>query len=417
MNSLKPIEEGILKVGIGKYGSEPIPNELADLIIQEIENPIVSSIQKGALIGALYLKGFENDGEKKIQKYFRLYNPQNITEQFCLYVKKHQKHLLDILEKLLSQKTLSIEESYLVGKFLFDPDIPEDQEFEIGLITTIFRFRYETIEEYVGLLKSIEEQFGEQWYPFDKKAVIITEPFDGVERSFLFTPLIGNLLIKNHFIPIYIVSDNPGPKFHYNLKDLAIKLNAPFVKSTEELKEKIKEPNPYGFFIDVKDLSPILIRWIQRRKLLKKRPFLATLERIYNPINASIQIFSAFHPPYLEKTTDVLKHKNIPVIFGIRRGEEGGLTFSFNKRNETLLSIRKNQEYEQKSNFYFMASTSKFDFTPSIENNKRIIESYLNYQNLKEIENLDEEQKQYFTLQIQKTLEIYQNLIKEIDNA
>jgi len=30
MNSLKPIEEGILKVGIGKYGSEPIPNELAD---------------------------------------------------------------------------------------------------------------------------------------------------------------------------------------------------------------------------------------------------------------------------------------------------------------------------------------------------------------------------------------------------
>jgi anthranilate phosphoribosyltransferase len=152
-------------------------------------------------------------------------------------------------------------------------------------------------------------------------------------------------------------------------------------------------------------------------KIAKKRPFLATLERIYNPINASIQIFSAFHPPYLEKTTDVLKHKNIPVIFGIRRGEEGGLTFSFNKRNETLLSIRKNQEYEQKSNFYFMASTSKFDFTPSIENNKRIIESYLNYQNLKEIENLDEEQKQYFTLQIQKTLEIYQNLIKEIDNA
>jgi len=41
----------------------------------------------------------------------------------------------------------------------------------------------------------------------------------------------------------------------------------------------------------------------------------------------------------------------------------------------------------------------------------------MNYQNLKEIENLDEEQKQYFTLQIQKTLEIYQNLIKEIDNT
>ncbi len=421
MNTVKPIEEGILKVGIGKYGSEPIPNELADLIIKEIENPEVPSIQKGAIIGALFLKGFENEGEKKIQKYFNLFSPNDIIEHFCFYVKNYHKDLLIILHKLLSQQTLSKEESYQVGKFLFSNDVPENQEFEIGMITTIFRFRYETIEEYVGLLRAIEDLFDKKWFSPPKeiqhKTVVLTEPFDGVERSFMYTPLIGNLLIKYNLLPIFIVSDNPGPKFHYNLKDLAIKLNAPFISSTQELLEKLKDPNPYGFFIDVKDLSPILVRWIQRRKLLKKRPFLATIERIYNPINAPIQIFSAFHPPYLEKTTNVLKHKNIPIIFGIRRGEEGGLTFSFNKKYETLLSIRKNQEYEIKSNVYFIASTAKFDFVPLIEDNKRIIESYVNFQNLKDLENLDEEIKSYLELQIQKTLEIYQNLIKEIIHA
>ena len=418
MNTIKPIEEGILKVGIGKYGSEPIPNELADLIIKEIENPEVPSIQKGAFIGALFLKGFESEGEKKIQKYFNLFSPNDIIEHFCFYVKNYHKDLLVILHKLLSQQILSIEESYLVGKFLFSNDVPENQEFEIGMITSIFRFRYETIEEYVGLLKSIEDLFDKKWFSLPKeiqhKTVILTEPFDGVERSFMFTPLIGNLFIKYNLTPIYIVSDNPGPKFHYNLKDLAIKLNALFVGSTEELIEKSKDAYPYGVFIDIKDLSPILTRWIHRRKLLKKRPFLATLERIYNPINASIQIFSAFHPPYLEKTSEVLKFKNTPVILGIRRGEEGGLTFSFNKKYETLLSVRKNQEYVTKSNTYFMASTTKLDFVPSIEDNKRIIESYLN-QHLKDLDNFDKEIKNYLELQIQKTLEVFKHFINQIE--
>jgi len=425
---LSPIEEGILKVGIGKYGSEPIPDDLADLIINDLENPKIPSIQKGALIGALFLKGFESNGEKKIQNYFKIYHPDDIIQVFCKFTKENFPTLISLIKKLLQQQTLNLEESFIIGNYLFNPDIPENYEFEIGLITTILRFRYETIQEYVGLLNSIENKFNESWTKLPEtianKTIIITEPFDGVERSFLYTPLIGNLLSKHNFIPIYIVSDNPGPKFHYNLKDLSILLGGVFIKSTEELIQRIQknELNAYGFFIDINDLNPILNRWVQRRKLLKKRPFLATIERIFNPIKANIQIFSAFHPPYLEKTTEILQNKEIPIIYGLRRGEEGGLTFSFNKRNETLLAKKEHSYYTHQKDTFFYSTISKFNYTPDIQDNIKIIKHYQFNNNInsldlnlyKNFESQIEELNQYLSLQIEKTLHIYQNFIHKI---
>ncbi len=419
------IEEGILKVGIGKYGSESIPDDLAKEIIQDLENPQTPPIQKGAFLGALFLKGFNSEGEKEIQKHFSIYEPKDMIHQFC---KIKDETIITLIERLLHGETLNFDDSFLLGSFLFDENLSQEDEFEIGLITTILRFRYETIEEYAGLLRAIENKFQPQWTflpeEISQKTVIITDPFDGVNRSFCFSPLIGNLLIRKGLIPVFLVSDNPGPKFHYNLKDLAIALKGVFIKSTEELLNYINknEFNPYGFFIDVSDLSEILKIWIKRRRLIKKRPFLATLERIYNPLNAKIQIFSAFHPPYLEKTTEILIYKKIPFIYGIKRGEEGGLTFSFNKKIESLLSIQKESGYNQIKNSFFSASLVKLNIIPEIEDNKQIIEEYLNHNDI-EVSKLkgvdyktikEEELRTYLLNQIDKTLEIYNNLINFI---
>ncbi len=423
---MKAIEEGILKVGIGKYGSESIPDNLAKEIIKNLENPLIPSIQKGALLGALFLKGFKSEGEKEIQKHFSLYVPEDIIQRFC---KIQNENLKTLILKLLNGQTLNFDESFFLGEYLFDESILPEDEFEIGLITTILRFRYETIEEYTGLMKAIEKTFHSNWTPLPEeiaqKTIILTDPFDGFDGSYSFSPLIGNLLIQKGFIPVFIVSDNPGPKLHYNLKNLAVSLKSTFIKSTEELLQYIhkKEFNHYGFFIDVEDLAPILKKWIQRRKLIKKRPFLATLERVYNPVKAHIQIFSAFHPPYLEKTTEILMNKQIPIIYGIRRGEEGGLTFSYNKKIESLLSIRKESGYEQIKNSFFSPSTLKLNFIPEIEDNKNIIEQFLKnkdieFSQLKLYINLNkneiEEYKSYIVNQIKRTIDIYNYFINFI---
>lgn len=223
---IKSLEQGILRVGIGKYGSQPITEELENGIIQDIENPDTPSIQKGAFLGALFLKGFESKAEKSIQHHFGIDTSQDLIKKFCK-TKSHQ--ILTLIEKILNQ-----EEAYIVGKFLFAPNLSQEEEFDIGLITTVFRFRHETVEEYLGLLQSIEELYVSQWNLRIKKGVpknfvIITEPFDGVKRSYLLTPIIGKLFVDEGYIPFFIVSENPDPKSNFNLYDLAVSLKAPFL--------------------------------------------------------------------------------------------------------------------------------------------------------------------------------------------
>lgn len=413
------LEQGILKVGIGKYGSEAISEDLEKPIIEEIENPDTPVIQKGAFLGALFLKGFQSNAEKKIQTHFGIYNAEDIIKKF---VKTKSNEILVLINKLLNQETLTKEEAYIIGKFLFDSNLTKEEEFDIGLITTIFRFRYETVEEYSGLLKAIEELYFSNWNSkisseISKKFVVITEPFDGVTRSYLFTPLIGRTIVEKGLIPFFIVSKNPGPKFHYNLYDLAKEYQAPFINDPEEIERKwnlyLKEDMDFhGFYIDLKDLSTVFELWINRRKLIKKRPFLATLERILNPINAKIQIYSAFHPPYLEKTAEVLENKKIPFIIGIRRGEEGGLTFSFNKKNEVLISCINNSSYQREIKTFYEPNIEKFEIQPDIKINIQLIQDYIKSHNI----SLNLNEKNYFLKQIKKTLEVYDYAISKIIN-
>ena len=52
--------------------------------------------------------------------------------------------------------------------------------------------------------------------------------------------------------------------------------------------------DPYGWVLDQKALSSALDRWVDRRRVLLKRPFLATLEKVLNPCRAKILVTSVF---------------------------------------------------------------------------------------------------------------------------
>ncbi|MFN3603270.1 MAG: hypothetical protein ACK4UJ_01025 [Leptonema sp. (in: bacteria)] len=411
------IEQAIALIGIGKYGSSSLPENLEQSITTDLESPEIPNIQKGAFWGAIFLKGFESKSEKNIQNHFKIHTVEDIISKLC---KTKDIKILNLIHRLLQGFTLDLEESYTIGRFLFKEKFSLEEEFDIGLITSILRFRHETLEEYLGLLKSIEDLYYHKWNAkiissISENFIILTEPFDGINRSYLLTPLIGRKLIEEGYIPFFIVSKNPGPKFHYNLFDLAKFLDAPFLQDPSEIEKymnqnSLKNSDFHGLYIDVKNLSSILDIWIERRKLLKKRPFLSTLERIYNPINAKTQFFSAFHPPYLEIITEILQKKEIPNIVGIRRGEEGGLSFSFNKRNEILISKKKENGYQTETKIFYEPFPQEVKIKPDLNTNAQIILSYLREKTIPK--NLKEQS--YIEKQIQHLLEMYFYAINKI---
>src|SRR3989338_6896958 len=87
-------------------------------------------------------------------------------------------------------------------------------------------------------------------------------------------------------------------------------------------------------------MSKRMDRWVELRRQIIKRPFLATLERFVNPVSAQSIIASAFHPPYSEKMAFACEDAGFPGIIIIRNGMEGTLAFPLMREVNILCSVQ-----------------------------------------------------------------------------
>jgi len=210
------ITRGIKAVGIGKRGSKSLEPELIAEIISEMKSGSVPAIAKGAFFGALKIKGITED-ELKFEEIF---SPGAFSDTALLaenLVGEAPDFIKSFCARLLQGETLDRKEAEQLGDFLFSNQPGEGAR---GLVASILRVRYETPEEYEGLLISLQKTFEEPFQgPIPKGAPIIqmAEPFDGVDHSNMITPLIARFCQTLNYRAVSLVGRNGGPKFVYNL--------------------------------------------------------------------------------------------------------------------------------------------------------------------------------------------------------
>ena len=374
------ISRGIKTVGIGRRGSKPLDPQLIEDILAEIKSGTVPAIAKGAFFGALILKGITAE-EHKIADAFvpgTLNDPQLLTEALA----GESPHFVKaICTRLFNGETLAKEEAEQLGDFLFSEQPGEGAR---GIVASILRVRYETPDEYEGLLTSMQKTISGPFLtsvPKGTPIVQISEPFDGVDHSNLITPLIAHFIQHLNYRVVSLVGRNSGPKFGNNLLDLARSLKGSFLTKTEDLANE----NPvFGWYLNQQDLSKEIDRWVERRQQTIKRPFLSTLERFINPLNAHIMIASAFHPPYGEKMITICERAGYPGAIIVRNGLEGTLAFPLMRAAKILCSARQNDGSYKREEVIIhpddhLDQRIKLEEQlkdPSLEKNRELIETY-----------------------------------------
>lgn len=398
------IRRGIKTVGIGKKGSKPLDLGLISEILQDLQEGNVSPLAQGAFFAALVLKGITEE-ERKLEQAFTpgtLQDKKRLVEAIAFDAPGFMKN---ICVKFLEGKTIDRETAYQLGKFLLSTDPGDGAR---GIAASALRVRYETPEEYEGLLlslqESIEEPFREK-IPSGDPIIQLAEPFDGVDHSYLITPLLANHFQTEGHRVIQLVGRNSGPKFGNNLLDLGKALNGNFLKSNSELvslrgvlsndeaiyskkiaspKKQARNDTTFGWFINQEDLSTPLNRWVELRREIIKRPFFSTLEKFLNPLNADILVTSAFHPPYTEKMITVAERAGFPGAIVIRNGLEGTLAFALKRPVKMMCSARQKDGSYQRHEFEFDAEQflektipveEKLE-APSLEENARLIQTF-----------------------------------------
>ena len=371
------IVRGIKDVGVGKKGSKSLSPDLACEIAAELKCGTVSPARKGAFFGALFIKGITPDVMilDSVFEKGTLTNPKRLAEAIAADAPPFVR---DICSFLLEGQTLDRESAHRLGKFLFSDDPCDDAR---GLIASVLRVRYETADEYQGLLMAMEETFAPSFreeIPSGEPIVQLAEPFDGVDNSYLLTPLLANYIQKLGYRVVSLVGRNSGPKNGNTLSDLIEALGIKPILENSALND---QGSPFGHYIHQRNLSQAIDRWVGIRREVIKRPFLSTLEKFLNPAKANILVTSAFHPPYTEKMLTIAERAGFPGVIVMRNGQEGSLSFPLNRSVKILCSavrcegdyLRTEMEVKPNELLGFEIKTDEKLIQPSISENAKFI--------------------------------------------
>lgn len=331
------IDRGIKAVGVGKRGSRSLTPELAQEILEELRADDVEDIKLGAFFAALCLKGISPE-EKILSDIFKepetLFDPEKLARELS---RKAPAHIQEFCVRLLKGETLSEDEAYGLGLFLFSDERGDKAR---GLAASALRVRYETIDEYTGLLRAMNEMIDPSYrrpVPPGDPIIQISEPFDGVDHSYMITPLVAKYLQSLKYRAVSLLGRNSGPKSEFNLLDIAETVPLTFLGGNTGC----RDPKPVcGWQVHQADLSAAVDEWVEFRHEMIKRPFLATLEKFLNPLNADVIVASAFHPPYGEKMLSVAERAGFPAAIIIRNGIEGSCAFALKRSTKVLCSVR-----------------------------------------------------------------------------
>ncbi len=330
-----PLVQGIKIIGVGKHGSKPLPAFLLEEILQYLQSNEVIPIQKGAFFGALMAKGpTEDEQELLYQVCGEVATTEVLYDKLCTDSPADMKH---IGVKLLNKEYLTVDESRALGKYLFS-ELP-GETFR-GMAVSMLRIRYETDEEYEGLTDASVSTYTSgfrETVPVSRPLIQLAEPFDGVEHSYMITPLLAEAFQQAGYPVVATVGRSSGPKLTLNALDIYQAMEGRFIHNNQAL----TQPSPpFGWVLDQKDLSPALDQWVDRRRLIRKRPFLATSEKVLNPCGAKILVTSVFHITYMEKMITLAAMAGFTGVIVLKRGLEGTLAPSIAKSSGILCAVR-----------------------------------------------------------------------------
>jgi len=370
------IRRGIKTVGVGKKGSKALTSQLALEIVEDLKSGKVSQAAKGAFFAGLLAKGVEPDEEILDQAFLpgTLRDPSKLLN---VITSDSPPFVQWVCAQLLQGHTLDRQTAYDLGKFLFS-DEPGDAAR--GWVASFLRVRYETDDEYEGFLQAIDDTINPAFKvpaPQGDPIIQMAEPFDGVDHSYMITPLIGRELQARGYRVVHQVGRNSGPKFEMNLADIAQALGNPFAGGNADL----ASAKPiFGWFFHQSLMSKALDRWVDIRHQTIKRPFLATIERFVNPIKADILIASAFHPPYGEKMMRIAERAGFKGVIIVRNGIEGSIAFPLLREVKILLSARQKDgnylRHELIIENFSKVEVEEMIEKPKARDNAKLIEAY-----------------------------------------
>ena len=165
-------------------------------------------------------------------------------------------------------------------------------------------------------------------------------PYDGFNRSYFLQPFVAALLAAVGIPTILHGVHEVSPKKGMNTHKLLVAAGKNPLKSMAEVKADIESPDIGWGYIDQSVFCPALHDLIPVRMDMVKRPVLATIEKWLRPFSGqrTVCLTGFTHPPYKQKTIDLVHASQAYDQLILVRGVEGSTLLPFDRRAPFITS-------------------------------------------------------------------------------
>lgn len=321
---LNRIEELLKKKGIGPEGSKSLKAEELEEVEIAFKNESYSLTTRATILTALLMLPATEQEAAWLKRLHNSYSdmlPKSL--HFMIHTSSAATTFEHYLCHTLSSKDLTYEEAVdAMNQLLTDSTIPD---FQKGAFLEAQRLKRESFDEN----KAFFDVLWKYTLRIDTKLPLIidiSDNYDGFNRFHNLAPFYAAAIASCGYPCIVHGTDTVAPKYGVTSKQVLDVCKANTLKSGESILNQISNPSIGWGYIDQSTFHPLLFNLKTIRKEMVKRPFLATFEKMMQPIRAvqGNHILTGFtHAHYRTEVAEQLKSQNKIAAAMVIKGLEG----------------------------------------------------------------------------------------------
>jgi anthranilate phosphoribosyltransferase len=228
-------------------------------------------------------------------------------------------------------KPISLAEAQDAMRLILDKAVSDVQA---GVFLVALRMKRETDDENRGILSALREAtcFAQAPLP---ELVDIADPYDGFKRHSPVSLFLLPLLAACGLPAISHGCQSVGPKFGVTHRQIFEQMGIRVDLTSAEAAARLADPHVGWVYLDQSVFCPALHDLIELRRLIVKRPCIATLEKLCGPVRAEKNhlVIGYVHPGYEMQIPMAARHAGFHSCLTVK-GVEGGVLLPMHRPME-----------------------------------------------------------------------------------
>ncbi|MCS6823138.1 MAG: hypothetical protein NZ529_02495 [Cytophagaceae bacterium] len=332
---MNKLEELLKKKGIGPIASKSLSAEEVNDLDRLMNDPSISLTTKATMLTAMLM--LEQNEYERMWVNSKLSSNQFSDEILWTFITNQLQHPFSkLIHKIISHHELSARECDLCMNYLFDKEIPD---FLKASFLQAERLKRETFAENNAFYKFMfnKAQRIEVALPI---LIDICDAYDGSNRTYNLSLFTAALLASCNVPVVLHGVDCVAPKMGYTHHQILKLAGKNTFKNLESASSDLMNENIRWVYVDQKIFFPELYALKKLRQEMVKRPFIATFEKLLQPIcntNEHCIVTGYTHSHYKSEIPSQLQTQTKCSKALILRGVEGSTHISNSKKTTCVL--------------------------------------------------------------------------------